>query len=58
MAATNTSKKNYLLWTIQTLLALLFLFTGGVKLVLPIANLPSNVRGIDTEPKKGAMTRG
>jgi hypothetical protein len=27
---------NYALWTIQTLLALLFLFAGGVKLVLPI----------------------
>ena len=27
---------NYLLWTIQTLLAALFLFAGGMKLVLPI----------------------
>jgi tellurite resistance protein TehA-like permease len=26
----------YVLWIIQTLLALLFLFTGGVKLVLPL----------------------
>ena len=27
---------NYALWTLQTLLALLFLFAGGMKLVLPI----------------------
>src|SRR5205085_4914568 len=27
---------NYALWSIQTLLALLFLFAGGMKLVLPI----------------------
>ena len=27
---------NYVLWTIQVLLALLFLFAGGMKLVLPI----------------------
>jgi len=27
---------NYALWIIQTLLALLFLFAGGMKLVLPI----------------------
>lgn len=28
--------ENYVLWTIQVLLALLFLFSGGSKLVLPI----------------------
>src|SRR5260370_38373290 len=28
--------KNYALWTVQVLLALLFLFTGGTKLVMPI----------------------
>jgi uncharacterized membrane protein YphA (DoxX/SURF4 family) len=29
--------RNALLWTIQVLLALLFLFAGGMKLILPIA---------------------
>jgi len=32
-----SSTRNYALWTIQGLLARLFLFTGGMKLVLPIA---------------------
>ena len=31
--------KNLLLWTVQTVLALLFLFAGGVKLVLPLEAL-------------------
>src|SRR5262245_54638665 len=31
--------KNYALWTIQWLLALLFLWAGGVKLVLPLEML-------------------
>jgi uncharacterized membrane protein YphA (DoxX/SURF4 family) len=31
-----TRGTNYALWTIQTLLAALFLFAGGMKLVLPI----------------------
>ena len=31
--------KNRVLWIIQTLLALLFLFAGGVKLVMPAAEL-------------------
>jgi DoxX-like family len=31
--------KNWVLWTIQILLALLFLFAGGVKLVMPAAEL-------------------
>ncbi len=30
---------NYTLWTVQVLLALLFLFSGGTKLILPIAAL-------------------
>ena len=35
-----TSKKtNVTLWTIQVVLALLFLFAGGMKLVLPLAAL-------------------
>lgn len=29
----------YVLWTVQVLLALLFLFTGGIKLVLPLEML-------------------
>jgi hypothetical protein len=34
-----TKRMNYTLWTVQSLLALLFLFTGVVKLVLPVAEL-------------------
>jgi hypothetical protein len=34
-----TRKMNYTLWTVQWILALLFLFTGGMKLVLPVAEL-------------------
>jgi uncharacterized membrane protein YphA (DoxX/SURF4 family) len=30
---------NYVLWTVQGLLALLFLFAGGMKLVLPVEAL-------------------
>ena len=29
----------YALWIVQSLLALLFLFAGGMKLVLPLAQL-------------------
>ena len=32
----NSRKINALLWTIQILLALLFLFAGGMKLIMPI----------------------
>ena len=35
----NPAKLNVALWTVQVLLALLFLFAGGAKLVLPIAEL-------------------
>ena len=31
------SKLNVLLWVLQALLALLFLFAGGVKLIMPLA---------------------
>jgi len=31
--------KTRVLWIIQVLLALLFLFAGGVKLVLPVAEM-------------------
>jgi uncharacterized membrane protein YphA (DoxX/SURF4 family) len=35
----NSKKANVLLWTVQVLLALLFLFAGGMKLVLPLTAL-------------------
>jgi hypothetical protein len=38
-----TMKKNALLWTIQGLLAALFLFAGGMKLVMPIEQMVSPV---------------
>jgi uncharacterized membrane protein YphA (DoxX/SURF4 family) len=34
-----TKKMNYTLWAIQILLALLYLFAGSVKLILPVAEL-------------------
>jgi len=34
-----TKKMNYTLWAIQILLALLYLFAGGLKLILPMAEL-------------------
>jgi uncharacterized membrane protein YphA (DoxX/SURF4 family) len=34
---------NYALWIIQVLLALLFLFTGGTKLVLPIEEMTKQI---------------
>jgi hypothetical protein len=34
---------NYLSWTIQTLLAALFLFAGGMKLVLPIEAMTKQI---------------
>ena len=40
----STSKSTRIaLWTIQVLLAALFLFTGGMKLVMPIATLTRDV---------------
>jgi hypothetical protein len=36
-------KLNVVLWIIQTLLALLFLFAGGVKLILPVAAMAKQV---------------
>jgi len=38
-----TKIKNYALWTVQWLLALLFLWAGGVKLVLPLELLKGPV---------------
>ncbi len=34
---------NYALWIIQVLLALVFLFTGGMKLVLPIEEMTKQI---------------
>ena len=34
-----TKKMNYTLWAIQVLLALLFLFAGAMKLIMPIAEM-------------------
>jgi uncharacterized membrane protein YphA (DoxX/SURF4 family) len=34
-----TKKMNYTLWTVQWLLALLFWFAGGAKLLMPVAEL-------------------
>ena len=34
-----TRKMNYTLWTVQWILALLFLFAGVMKLILPVAEL-------------------
>src|SRR5262245_66653787 len=38
-----TRIKNYALWTVQWLLALLFLWAGGVKLILPLETLQAPV---------------
>ena len=38
-----TRIKNYALWVVQWLLALLFLWAGGVKLVLPLEMLKGSV---------------
>lgn len=38
-----TRKVNYALWAIQVLLALLFLMAGGMKLILPIAELTKQI---------------
>lgn len=35
----NSQKANILLWTLQALLAALFLFAGGMKLITPLAAL-------------------
>jgi hypothetical protein len=39
----NTTKASVLLWTVQGLLALLFLFAGGMKLVMPVEMLKGPV---------------
>jgi len=42
---------NYALWIVQALLALLFLFAGGMKLVLPLEALTGSI------PMPGAFLR-
>ncbi|APR86793.1 putative integral membrane protein [Minicystis rosea] len=49
--STPSKKKNALLWTLQALLALLFLFAGGTKLILPMAALTAQ------SPLPGAFLR-
>jgi len=39
----NQGTRNALLWIAQSLLALLFLFAGGMKLVLPLAALTAQI---------------
>jgi uncharacterized membrane protein YphA (DoxX/SURF4 family) len=46
----NRSTMNYTLWTVQWLLALLFLFAGGMKLVIPLEAL--------TQPGQGPSLPG
>lgn len=41
--ALNQSKLNVVLWTIQVLLALVFLFAGSMKLILPIAEMTKDL---------------
>jgi hypothetical protein len=38
-----TKKMNYALWAIQILLALLYLFAGSAKLILPVAELTRQI---------------
>jgi uncharacterized membrane protein YphA (DoxX/SURF4 family) len=42
-AAQGRSEMNIALWIVQGLLALLFLFAGGTKLVLPIAEMTRDI---------------
>jgi hypothetical protein len=41
--ATNGKKLNVILWVIQVVLALLYLFAGGAKLTLPVAVMTQQV---------------
>jgi uncharacterized membrane protein YphA (DoxX/SURF4 family) len=50
-AGESPSTLHYALWTIQALLALLFLFAGGMKLVLPIEKMTEQM------PLPGAFLR-
>jgi uncharacterized membrane protein YphA (DoxX/SURF4 family) len=48
---------NVLLWIIQVLLALLFLFAGGTKLVLPLETLAEMSRQSGLTPLPGLFVR-
>jgi hypothetical protein len=39
-----TKRMNYTLWTIQWTLALLYLFAGGLKLVVPVAEMAKQMQ--------------
>jgi uncharacterized membrane protein YphA (DoxX/SURF4 family) len=41
--AARESIMNMVLWIVQTLLALLFLFTGGMKLIMPIEEMTQQI---------------
>jgi uncharacterized membrane protein YphA (DoxX/SURF4 family) len=41
--AARESIMNIVLWIVQTLLALLFLFTGGMKLIMPIEEMTQQI---------------
>jgi hypothetical protein len=47
---------NYALWTVQALLALIFLFAGGMKLILPLEALTS-MGSPDQTPLPGWFVR-
>jgi uncharacterized membrane protein YphA (DoxX/SURF4 family) len=48
---------HYVLWTVQVLLALLFLFAGGTKLVLPIEAMAQQAQATGQTPLPGLFLR-
>lgn len=51
------NKTHYILWIIQILLALLFLFAGGTKLVMSLATMDEMSRQSGQTPLPGLFTR-
>ena len=51
------SKTHYILWIVQILLALLFLFAGGTKLVMSIEAMDEMSRQSGQTPLPGLFTR-
>lgn len=51
------SKTHYILWIIQVLLALLFLFAGGTKLLMSLETLDQMSRESGQTPLPGLFTR-
>jgi len=47
--------RNYALWIVQGLLALIFLFTGGMKLVMPLDHSPALFTNGDGATGGGAL---